>query len=176
MANSLEFSTEDIKRRKDEAYLAVTMFDVARRKIYLHTRQEEPEDLTPMPRSATRSMGHWYVLLTSNCHYCHAHHTCLSRSAYLEWYSKLPFLCEHGNVITSIQVEPIPEVAREYPHCFLPSRLVRLDPDIVSNSSVGLPIIDKLKRDQLRLDNTFGKAMSLMGALINFVREARVDG
>ena len=40
---SEEFTTENIKRRKDEAYLAVTMFDVARRKVYLHTRQEEPE-------------------------------------------------------------------------------------------------------------------------------------
>ena len=170
MSNREEFSNENIQQRKVEAWLAFTMFDITKRKIYLHCNLEEPEEPIRAPHTATRSVGHWYGLITASCSYCHAHHTCPGRTAYLEWYSKLPFHCEHNGKITSSQVEPDGDIASTYPHCYMPSQLRKMDPEIVSTSSAGLPLVNKLRRDLQRINTTFQKVMGLMGALINFVR------
>ena len=177
MAEGGPLTLQDIMTKKNEAYDAVTYFEVARRKVYRHCNLEVPAETGPGTRTAvqTRNQGTWFVLLTSSCPHCHAHHTCLGRPAYLEWYSKLPFKCDHGGVVTNMQVEPDGVVAMEYPHVYMPAALQRVDPDGVTQSSGGVTTQDKLRRDAWRLQATFGNALSLMGDLLHLSRDPRVD-
>ena len=159
MAEAEEISLEDIIARKNEAYNAVTYFEVARRRIYMHCRLVLPTEDGPIIRSATRQTELWYALITASCEYCHAHHTCLSQPSYLEWYSQLPFRFNHGQAITDMQIEPDEETALSYPHVFMPSQLRRLEPnDGVTVSSGGPTTLAKLRRDSVRLQATYSNA------------------
>ena len=166
---------EEIMAKKNEAYNAVTYFEVARRKVYHHCRMEIPEDVCPVSKTATRREGVWYVLLTSTCQHCHAHHTCLSRESYLQWYARLPFECDHKGVVSNMQVEPDEQEALKYPQTFMPAQLKRLDPEGITESSGGITTLEKLHRDHRRLQATFGNAMNMLGDLLNFSRHPNID-
>ena len=67
MDNPNEYTETNVKARKDEAYLAAALFDVARRKMYLHCRLEVPPPNEPIRRSETRASGAWYIFLSASC-------------------------------------------------------------------------------------------------------------
>ena len=175
MAEETEITLEDIVARKNEAYNAVTFFEVARRRVYMHCRIVLPTEEGPITRTSTRQTELWYALLTGSCEHCHARHTCLSQKSYLEWYAQLPFRCDHGGAITDMQIEPDERTALEYPHVYMPSQLRRMEPDGITVSSGGPTTLDKLRRDSVRLQATYSNALNLLADLLNFSRHHQVD-
>ena len=72
----------------------------------------------------------------------------MGRKTYLEWYSKLPFLCEHRQVVTGMEVELDPAVARATRQIFMPVELIRMDPEGLSELSSGQVDCYKLTGDK----------------------------
>ena len=47
----------------------------------------------------------------------------MGKEAYLEWFSKLPFQCDHGIEVTGMAIELNLDVVKEWPPVFMPAVL-----------------------------------------------------
>ena len=164
---------ENIIARRDEVYDALTLFEVARRTIYGHCRMSVPPDHEREMAATTRSMGALLVELATNCPTCRGRFSTLGRKAYLEWYSKLPFLCDHRFEVTGMRVEMDQNLTREHPPLFMPERLTRVDPPGASVSSGGPARPEKLQRDRHRLIQNFNTTFRLLREMIALVRRVK---
>ena len=165
---------EEIRRKRDEVYAAVTMFEAAKRKVYRHCRYPMPAEITrSLGGTSTRADGALFVRLEGNCRDCGGQHTLIGRKQYLEWYSKLPYLCEHRQVIEGMEVELDVGVARATRQIFMPSELVRADPGGMSESSVGQVDRFKLNNDRERITRFAEESIRQLREAVAFVRNVK---
>ena len=145
----MDIEEDIIRGRRDDMYEALTMFEASKRKIYCHCRYPLPTEFNRarLGGTSTRSEGAFHVRLEVDCIECDGQHTIMGKKSYIEWYSKIPFLCVHQKAVVGMEVELDREVARRTRTVFMPHELVRLEPDGVSESSAGCVDRVKLSRD-----------------------------
>ena len=91
--------------------------------------------------------------LMSDCSVCHDRHVSMGHKNYLMHFAALPFKCEHGRKVVSMQVDdPDDQI---HPFINLPSGVQKIAPDCMSDSSGGHLTVDKLEQDKSRLQTAF---------------------
>ena len=113
----------EIVAKRDAVYRTIDMFEVARRKVYNHCRIPVPVEDNLDMASTTRSMGKVCPRLITPCHECSRGYATMGKDAYLEWFSKLPFQCDHGIEVTGMAIELDLDVVKEWPPVFMPAVL-----------------------------------------------------
>ena len=122
----MENHENEVRNRRDNMYEALTMFEASKRKIYRHCRYPLPAEINRarLGGTSTRSEGAFYARLEVDCRDCDGQHALMGKNKYLEWYAKIPFLCEHRGAVVGMEVELEREVVRNTRLVFMPHQLV----------------------------------------------------
>ena len=92
---------------------------------------------------------------------------------YLMHFAALPFKCEHGKKVDSMQVDDSTD--RTQPFITLPSGVQKIAPTCLSDSSGGQITADKLEQDRRRLQTAFQLADEAFSNLAANVSSSGVD-
>ena len=147
-------------------------FEMARFRAYRHCNIQHVSD-EPSPARTRKTEPKYTVRLISTCTQCNDRHVEIGQKSYLVHFCTLPFECEHGNTIESLEVDDPEE--RTLPIINLPSNIKRVANPNASVSSGGVVTIDKLEADLRRIQDTFKEADQSFTNLTTLIRAINFD-
>ena len=164
---------QSIIQAGDQAYRALSKFETSRFKILQHCNLLPLANLNYSPPNTRASNCMYTVKLTCSCTVCHDRHIEIGHKSYLLHFASLPFKCEHGHPITNLHVQEGSE--RTLPFIDIPSKIRKVAPPCLSESSGGAITPEKLLNDKKRIKDTFSVADEAFTTLAAQVNNSNLD-